>query len=95
MQVEGHTDKVVLMEPIAGKFAAFGWATTEVDGNNMTELTKALSAARNTKAKPSLIVAKTLTGAGVNFLEGQISHLALLTEEDAARALALLGEKTV
>lgn len=89
MQVEGHTDKVVLMEPIAGKFAAFGWATTEVDGNNMTELTKALSAARHTKAKPSLIVAKTLTGAGVNFLEGQISHLALLTEEDAARALAL------
>ena len=90
MQVEGHTDKVVAMDPIGPKFEAFGWAATEIDGNDMTAIVTALDTARSTAGKPYLIVARTLAGAGVDFLEGRLSHLARITPEDADRALARL-----
>jgi transketolase len=90
MQVEGHTDQVVRMDPIGDKFTAFGWNSLEIDGNRMAELMGALDAAREAKGKPTLIVANTLAGAGVPFLEGQLSHVARLTPEDAQRALDIL-----
>ena len=90
MQVEGHTDKVVAMDPVDQKFAAFGWNALEVDGNSIQQLTVALDQARATKGKPTAIVANTRPGAGVPFLEGQIAHVALINSEDAARALAHL-----
>ncbi len=92
MQVEGHTDRVVAMDPVGAKFAAFGWHARDIDGNRMAELVEAFDEARAVKGRPSLIVANTLTGAGVPFLEGQLSHLALLTPEDADRALAVLED---
>lgn len=92
MQVEGHTDKVVPMDPIGAKFAAFGWRALDVDGNRMGEILEALDAARETQGQPTVIVAHTLAGAGVPFLEGQLSHLARLTPEDAKRAMAILDE---
>jgi transketolase len=90
MQVEGHTDKIVAMDPVGEKFAAFGWNALDVDGNSMAALIGALEAARAEKGRPTLIVANTVAGSGVPFLEGQLSHLARLTPEDAARALAVL-----
>jgi transketolase len=90
MQVEGHTDKVVTMDPIGAKFEAFGWAAEEIDGNDMSAIVTALDAARACRGKPYLIVARTLAGAGVDFLEGRLSHLARITPEDADRALARL-----
>jgi transketolase len=92
MQVEGHTDKVLRMDPIAPKLAAFGWETATIDGNSMREILEALDRARATKGKPTCIVANTLAGRGVPFLEGRLSHLARLTEDDAAKALAILDE---
>jgi transketolase len=92
MQVEGHTDKVVRMDPVGAKFAAFGWHALDIDGNDMGQLTAALDEARATRGKPTLIVANTLAGSGVPFLEGQLAHLARLTSEDAARAMAILDE---
>ncbi len=90
MQVEGHTDKVVAMDPIGPKFTAFGWHARDIDGNSMAQIVEALDEAREVKGKPSLIVAGTLTGSGVPFLEGRLSHMARLTAEDADRALAIL-----
>jgi transketolase len=90
MQVEGHTDKVLRMDPITDKFAAFGWEASQIDGNNMTQLTTSLARARGVKGKPSMIVADTLTGAGVPFLEGQLNHLTFISKDDAARALNIL-----
>ena len=92
MQVEGHTDKVVAMDPIGPKFAAFGWRVAQIDGNQMSEVVGALDGARAAAGKPTLIIAETLAGAGVPFVEGQLSHLARLSEADAARALAVLAE---
>ena len=90
MQVEGHTDKVVRMDPLADKFAAFGWNALEIDGNSMPQIVGALDAARDFKGKPTLIVANTLPGAGVGFLEGQLAHVARITPDDAQRALDIL-----
>lgn len=92
MQVEGHTDKVVTMDPVGAKFEAFGWASKEIDGNDMGAIIGALDAARAHRGQPFLIVARTLAGAGVGFLEGRLSHLARITPEDADRALAILAE---
>ncbi len=90
MQVEGHTDNVLRMDPIDAKFSAFGWQASSIDGNSMAAIIGALDDARATKGRPSLIVANTRTGKGVPFLEGQLSHLARLTSEDAVRALSAL-----
>jgi transketolase len=86
LQVEGHTDKVLRFNPIPAKFAAFGWQAEEVNGNDRTALIDAFARARACKDKPYVISALTNPGAGVPFLEGQMSHVALLTPEDADRA---------
>lgn len=86
MQVEGHSDKVSKMDPVGSKFAAFGWFALDVDGNSISELVSALDVARVTRRAPTVIVAKTLPGAGVPFLEGQLAHVAYLKPDEAARA---------
>jgi transketolase len=90
LQVEGHTDQVVRMDPIAPKFAAFGWNAVEVDGNDMAALVDALATARATKGGPTAIVAVTRPGAGVPLFEGQMAHVAYLKPEDAAAAVKWL-----
>jgi transketolase len=92
MQVEGHTDKVMSMEPVAAKWAAFGWHVLEIDGNSMAEIIDSLHQARQNQAQPSCVIAKTLPGKGVPFLEHQMSHLAAITQADADRALQILGD---
>jgi transketolase len=90
LQVEGHTDKVVRMDPVAPKFAAFGWQALEIDGNRMEQVVAALGTARRTQDAPTVIVATTTPGAGVPFLEGQLAHVAYLKPEEAVRALQVL-----
>jgi transketolase len=90
LQVEGHTDKVLQLDPIPAKFSAFGWQAEEIDGNNRGVLVEAFARARATKGRPYLISALTKPGAGIPFLEGQMSHVALLSPEDADRAHAYL-----
>jgi transketolase len=90
LQVEGHTDKVLHLDPIPAKFSAFGWHAEEVDGNDRSALVDVFARARAAKHKPYLVSAVTKPGAGVPFLEGQMSHVALLSAEDADRALAYL-----
>jgi transketolase len=77
-------------DPIPAKFSAFGWQAEEVDGNDRDALVDVFARARATKHKPYLISAVTKPGAGIPFFEGQMSHVALLSPEDADRALAYL-----
>jgi transketolase len=94
MQVEGHTDKVVRMDPVGAKFAAFGWNALEIDGNSMAAIAGALDQARETPDRPTLIVAHTVAGAGVPFLEGQLRHVARITPDEARRAMDALDGVT-
>jgi transketolase len=94
MQVDGHTDEVMRLEPLADKWVAFGWHVLSIDGNDMTQLTQALERARTTRDRPTCIIAKTIPGKGVPFLEGRISHMAAISREEAQRALRILEENT-
>lgn len=90
MQVEGDTDLVLKMRPIAEKWKAFGWAVQTVDGNDVNSLIAAFDTARTTSGKPSVIIAETMVGKGVDFLEGRKSHNMKLPPEVAERALKSL-----
>lgn len=93
LQVEGHTDKVLKMEPIDKKFEAFGWNTIKVDGHSFPSLANAFASAKNELTKPTVIIAKTLVGKGALSLEGQLHHNMILPLNAARRALEELGEK--
>lgn len=92
MQVDGHTDEVMRLEPLADKWVAFGWHVLSIDGNDMAQLIQALERARSTRDRPTCIIANTIPGKGVPFLEGRISHMAAISREEAQRALLFLGE---
>jgi len=89
MQVEGHIDKVVSVAPIAEKFRAFGWDAQVVDGHDIAGLMAALDRARQSE-KPTCLVAETLAGKGVPFLEGLLAHNLKLPHDVAAKALSAL-----
>lgn len=74
MQVEGHTDKVMAMEPLAAKWTAFGWSVLDIDGNSMPELVESLHRARETDDRPTCVIAKTIPGKGVPFRASNESY---------------------
>ena len=92
--IDGPTEEVMSLEPLTDKIRDFGWQLVEVDGNDVGQLLDAFNCVHDT-GKPKLILANTIKGKGVSFLEGKVSsHFAHLTSEDAEHALADL-EKNV
>ena len=69
LQISGRVTDVMSMEPIAEKFRAFGWAVREIDGNDMRQIVDALDSLPFEAGKPSMVVAHTVKGKGVSFLE--------------------------
>ncbi len=79
------------LEPLAKRWAAFGWAVREIDGHNMAEICKALDWATNRTGAPGVIIAHTVKGKGVSFMENQAGyHNYAATPEQRAEALAEL-----
>ena len=74
LQISGATKDVMDMAPIAKKFAAFGWASREIDGNSMPEIVKALDALPFRKGKPSAIIAHTIKAKGLSFAENRLEY---------------------
>jgi transketolase len=72
LQISGKTVDIMNMENVADHFAGFGWAVTEIDGNNMEEIVKTLDSLPLKSGAPSLIVAHTIKGRGIPFLEGTV-----------------------
>lgn len=72
LQIDGPVDKVGGPEPLDEKFKAFGFEVMTIDGNDFIEIEKAFSAARACTGKPFAILAKTVKGKGVSFMEGQV-----------------------
>jgi transketolase len=94
LQVDGHTEKVMPMEPVAAKWTAFGWQVLEIDGNSMAAIVDSLNTARQVRGRPTCIIARTVPGKGVPFLENRMAHMAAISTADAERALQLIGEST-
>lgn len=92
-QIDGPTNEVLQLEPIEEKWRAFGWHTHEVDGHNYQELTQALKACHS--QKPSFIIAHTIKGKGVDFMEGNIQwHGKATNDEELALALKQVKQNT-
>jgi transketolase len=86
VQSEGPMDLVMSLEPLMDKMKSFGFATQEVDGNDISALLSAFDIARNTVGSPSFIKANTLMGKGVSSLEGLMFHQLRFPEEVANSA---------
>ena len=69
LQIDGPTEKVLRLEPIAGKWREFGWHVIEIDGNKISEIIEAFKEAGQIKSKPTVIIAHTFKGKGVSFME--------------------------
>ena len=94
LQIDGSIEEVNSPYPIPEKFVAFGFNTIEIDGNNFDEIETALENAKNCKGKPTAIVAKTVKGKGVSYMENQVNwHGAAPNEELYNQAVAELTAK--
>ncbi len=71
-QIDGPVSQVMPIEPLAEKWRSFGWRVIEVDGHDFTALTTAFRQARQGSDRPCLVLARTVKGKGVSFMEGQI-----------------------
>lgn len=71
VQLDGRVEDIMPLEPVKKKWEAFNWATLEIDGHNMAEVLEALDKAREIAARPTVIIAHTVKGKGVSFMEGQ------------------------
>lgn len=68
-QIDGPTKEVMDIEPLEDKFKAFKWNVLRIDGHDMDQILKALKAARLEKTKPTIIIADTIKGKGISFME--------------------------
>ena len=72
LQIDGTVEEVAGIEPLDKKFEAFGFEVEKIDGHNFDEISAALEKAKATKGKPFAILAKTVKGKGVSFMENQV-----------------------
>jgi transketolase len=92
LQIDGPIEKVMNPEPVADKFVAFGWHVISINGHSFEEIFKAIDEAKAFKGKPTMIVANTVKGKGVSFMENQAGwHGTAPNKEQRDQALKELG----
>jgi transketolase len=69
IQLDDFTARILDLEPLVAKWQAFGWPVIEIDGHDLGQIAKALDQAEATKGRPTLVVAHTVKGKGVSFME--------------------------
>lgn len=90
LQAMGKIEEILSVEPLKKKWDSFGWEVMEIDGHNFEEIEKSLLS--SFKGKPRVIIAKTIKGKGVSFMEGQnIYHYKAPSEEEYQKALTELN----
>ncbi len=91
-QIDNRTEKVMGLEPLSDKWRAFGWNVIECDGNIVEDFLRAADEARALRGKPSVILARTVMGKGVSFMEDDYHwHGIPPSEEQGKKALAELA----
>lgn len=97
-QLDGKVDDVMGIESLTDKWKAFGWETYQVDGHNLSDLTALLRLlkADKSRTKPACVIAKTIKGKGVSYMETEPGwHLGYLAPDDAARAIQEIMSKEI
>jgi transketolase len=88
IQLSGWTRDIMNLEPFNQKWQAFGWHTIEIDGHDFDQILAAFQKAKKTKGKPPVIIARTVKGKGVSFMENNVKfHGKAPTAEEAEKAL--------
>src|SRR5271157_2064341 len=92
LQIDGWVKDVMAIEPLAAKYASFGWDVMRIDGNDMTHVVGALEQARAVSGRPVVILADTVKGKGVSFMEDQAGwHGKAPNYEELTKGLKELG----
>ncbi len=92
LQIDGWVKDVMQVEPLAAKYAAFGWEVLRIDGHDMSQIVDAFEQARAVAGSPVVILADTVKGKGVSFMENQPGwHGKAPNREELAKALEELG----
>ena len=73
LQIDGKNEDVITVAPVVEKFESFGWNVIQIDGHDFQQILDAFKKARECKGQPTMIVAKTIKGKGVSFMENQAS----------------------
>jgi transketolase len=71
MQIDGHTEDIMPLDPVAEKYKAFNWNVIEVNGHNIQEIIDACESAKTSYDKPTMIIANTIPGKGVSYMENR------------------------
>lgn len=94
LQIDGTTDEVMSTAPLPEKWRAFNWHVIEVDGHNIEALLRGFKEAESTKGRPTILIAKTVKGKGVPFMENAVGwHGNAPNAEQAEEALKALREE--
>ena len=92
LQIDGYIEDIISPNPFGEKFEAFGWNVQHIDGHDFDQIFASLDMAKETVGKPTMIIAKTIKGKGVSFMENQAGwHGAAPSDSDLERALLDLG----
>jgi len=84
-QIDGRVSEVMGLEPLAEKWRGFGWNVIEIDGHNMAAIHRAFDAAKKVKMRPTVIIAKTIKGKGVSFMENVVDFHGRAPSQDETR----------
>ncbi len=91
LQIDGWVKDVMSVEPLAEKYAAFGWNVMEIDGHDLVQILDAFAQARQQTQRPTVILARTIKGKGVSYMENEASwHGTAPKKEQFEKALAEL-----
>ncbi len=92
IQLSGWTRDIMNLEPLNQKWQAFGWHTIDIDGHDFNQILSAFQEARKVKTKPTVIIAHTIKGKGVSFMENKVKfHGKAPTPQEAEMALKELA----
>ena len=91
IQIDGNTENIMPLEPLRDKYESFGWHVLEIAGHNFTAIIDAVNEAKAIYEKPTVIIAHTIPGKGVSFMENDyLWHGKPPTKEEADKALVEL-----
>ena len=82
LQIDGKVDEVMSIYPLEDKFKSFGFEVINIDGHNIKEIINAFDKAKEVKGKPTVIIAKTIKGKGVSFMENKAEWHGKATNEE-------------
>ena len=72
LQTDGNSEDIMPLDPLRPKWEAFGWRTFEIDGHDFHQIIGTVEEAKALKGKPAMIIARTVKGKGVSFMENEV-----------------------